>query len=189
MVCGELMAHCKSLLMLGDSLVEWGDWDVLLPRFRVNARGTAGEFLEDLAVRLASELEADACYDFILVMSGTNNLLAGDRFFPAILQSMLPRIAAMCPQSEVVLNSLMPMNLPGLPVDDVSAVNGELKKIAENSGCLFLDMEKPFQEQCLPITRPGFLQDGVHLSTHGYQVWASAISRCLVSGDQSNENS
>ena len=36
------MTHKKSLLMLGDSLVEWGDWDALLPDLAVISRGRAG---------------------------------------------------------------------------------------------------------------------------------------------------
>nr|MBP7517579.1 hypothetical protein [Desulfobulbus sp.] len=44
----------------------------------------------------------------------------------------------------------------------------------------FLDLVGPFTERCLPITLPGFLDDQVHLSSRGYQVWADEISRALA---------
>ncbi len=164
--------------MLGDSLVEWGDWPELLPSVRVINRGVAGEHVEELSVRLAAEVESIEDPDHILIMAGTNNLLMGNTFFPAVFRSMLPRLAALCPEADITLNSIMPMALPGLP-EQIAAVNRQLQEIAELAGCHFLDMVPACIEQCLPITRPCFLTDGVHLSTLGYQVWAGEIRRHL----------
>ena len=173
----------KTLLMLGDSLIEWGDWESLLPDIRVINRGIAGEHTEELSARLVSEIDAvvDAGTEpeYILLMTGTNNLLMGSPYFPAILGSMLPRLADLCPDSSITLNSLMPMQLRGLPQETVTATNNELRDAAKQSGCRFLDMTGPFTEQCLPVTKPCFLNDGVHLATRGYQVWAGAIKRHL----------
>jgi lysophospholipase L1-like esterase len=70
--------------------------------------------------------------------------------------------------------------MPIVPARDIEEVNRELARVAANlENCFFLDLVGPFTEQCLPITHPGFLNDNVHLSTRGYQVWAGAISRCL----------
>ena len=165
----------KTLLMLGDSLVEWGDWQALLPEFAVINRGIAGEHVENLAARLSEDVLSAPAPDHILIMSGTNNLLMGSLFFPAIFTSMLPRLAALRPGAEITLNAIMPMALPGLPADTIARANRELAAVAEKNNCSFLDLTIPFTEQCLPITRPCFLADGVHLSTRGYQVWAGEI--------------
>ena len=89
--------------MLGDSLIEWGDWANLLPDFQVINRGIAGEYTEELSARLVSEIDAvvDAGEEpeYILIMTGTNNLLTGNPYFPVILGSMLPRLIDLCPQS------------------------------------------------------------------------------------------
>ncbi len=164
--------------MLGDSLVEWGDWQELLPDIQVINRGYAGEFVEELAARLGMEIETAPDFDHILIMSGTNNLLMGNRFFPSIFRSMLPRLSSLCPDSRITLNSIMPMAVYGLS-ETIAETNLELQDIAEQSGCLFLDMVPAYTEQCLPITRPCFMADGVHLSTLGYQVWADEIRKHL----------
>jgi len=173
----------KKLLMLGDSLIEWGDWESLLPEIQVINRGIAGEHTEDLSARLVSEIDAiiDAGTEpeYILLMTGTNNLLMGSPYFPVILGSMLPRLTDLCPSSSITLNSLMPMQLLGLTQESVTAANNELRGTAKRSGCRFLDMTGPFTEQCLPVTKPCFLNDGVHLATRGYQVWAGAIRKHL----------
>jgi lysophospholipase L1-like esterase len=167
----------NTLLMIGDSLVEWGDWNTLLPDLRIINRGVAGEHTEELSARLVREIDSIQEPDHILIMSGTNNLLMGSPYFPAILTGMLPRLKSLCPKSVITLNSIMPMRFKGLAEEAVTAINLELRDIAERNNCRFLDMVKPFTEQCLPITKPCFLNDGVHLATRGYQVWAGEIKR------------
>lgn len=170
------------LLLLGDSLAEWGDWSALLPPELVAInRGRAGELTEELSARLFFELDQLPEPDFILLVSGTNNLLSGNLHFTAIFQTMLPRLAAFCPKSRIIVNAIMPMRLAELPQDSITTVNHELCQIAAEHGCHFLDMTKPFYEYCLPVTRPCFLNDGVHLSTLGYQIWAREISRLCLS--------
>lgn len=166
------------LLMLGDSLVEWGDWEKHLPGVAVVNRGIAGEMTEELSARLIDEIEDCPDPDAVLVQSGTNNLLMGYMFFPAIFTTMIQRLRLFYPHTPLIICSLTPM--PIVAVQDIEQINRELSQAAAGvDNCRFLDLVGPFHEQCLPITHPGFLADQVHLSTRGYQVWAGAISRCL----------
>lgn len=166
------------LLMLGDSLVEWGNWAKHLPDVAVVNRGIAGEMTEELSARLMDEIEDCPDPDAVLVQSGTNNLLMGYMFFPAIFSTMMQRLHLCYPQTPLILCSLMPM--PAAPLHEIEAVNRELAKVAAaTERCIFLDLVEPFNTYCLPITHPGFLTDQVHLSTRGYQVWAREIARCL----------
>ncbi len=168
----------RQLLMLGDSLVEWGDWASLLPEVAVINRGRAGEMTEELASRLMDEFETCHDPDAILIESGTNNFLSGFMIFPAMLTTMLMRLRACYPDAPIILSSLMPLPLAALR--DITKVNEELAEAAEaTENCHFLDTVPPFQKFCLPITKPGFLNDQVHLSTHGYLVWAQAIRELL----------
>lgn len=166
------------LLMLGDSLVEWGNWSRHLPGVLVINRGIAGEMTEELSARLMDEMEDCPDPDAVLIQSGTNNLLMGYMFFPAIFTTMMQRMRLFYPKTPLILCSLMPM--PAASVHEIEQVNQELARVATSiDNCVFLDLVQPFQERCLPITHPGFLADQVHLSTRGYQVWADAISQCL----------
>lgn len=168
----------KTILMLGDSLVEWGDWQELLPEYHIVNRGMAGESIEGLAARLVQELNDAPEPDAILLQSGTNNLLLGYPHFPAVYTGMLPTIRAFIPDTPIIISSLMPM--PVVPEHELADVNDQLRDLTEETDlCWFLDMVPPFMEKCLPITQPGFLNDQVHLSTRGYQVWAAEIKSCL----------
>ncbi|WP_028583584.1 GDSL-type esterase/lipase family protein [Desulfogranum mediterraneum] len=168
----------KTILMLGDSLLEWGDWERLLPEFKVNNRGMAGESCEGLAGRLIGELSEAEVPQAILLQSGTNNLLMGSPHFPAIFATMVPTIRAFFAEPPIIISSLMPM--PIVPSHVLAEVNDQLREISQQTeNCIFLDMVPPFNERCLPITHPGFLNDQVHLSTRGYLVWAEEIKACL----------
>lgn len=174
--------------MLGDSLVEWGDWQKLLPSVSVINRGIAGEPTEGLAARLVQEVDLNPLPDVILVQSGTNNLLFGNLHFPAIFESMMPLLQALCPTTPLILCSLMPM--PAAAAHDINTVNERLEEIAnQTKKCTFMDLVQPFNEQCLPITHPGFLNDQVHLSTRGYQVWAGEINAALKALQSSSPES
>ncbi|PIE58776.1 MAG: hypothetical protein CSA33_01100 [Desulfobulbus propionicus] len=167
-----------TVLMLGDSLVEWGDWAKLLPKYQVINRGMAGETTEGLAGRLIPELTSMPEPDAILLQSGTNNLLMGNPHFPAIYSSMVPTIRTLISGAPILISSLMPM--PIVRRELLDKVNNALRDLAETTdNCYFIDVVPSFLEQCLPITHPGFLTDQVHLSTRGYQVWAAAIESHL----------
>ncbi|NLX19952.1 MAG: hypothetical protein GXY53_11845 [Desulfobulbus sp.] len=166
------------LLMLGDSLVEWGNWSKHLPGVLVINRGIAGEMTEELAARLTDEMEDCPDPDAVLVQSGTNNLLMGYMFVPAIFSTMMQRMRLFYPRIPLILCSLMP--IPAAPAHEIAQINRELEHVASSiDNCVFLDLVPPFHEQCLPITHPGFLADQVHLSTRGYQVWGKTIALCL----------
>lgn len=168
-----------TLLMLGDSLVEWGDWQRFLPGVTVVNRGLAGEMTNELAARLHDEMAACPTPEAVLVQSGTNDLLFGDLYFPFIFATMLPRLRLCYPHQPIIVCSLAPM--PIVSAADLAQVNqGLAQAVADVDNGHYLDLVGPFSERCLPITHPGFLNDQVHLSTRGYQVWADEISRCLA---------
>ena len=169
----------ETLLMLGDSLIEWGDWESLLPDYRIINRGFAGETVGGLAARLADEINMVDEPDRIVILSGTNDLLMGDQSFPAIFETMLPRLQLMCPETEIILVGLAPLQMALQMTDEI---NLRLADIAMDSGCRFLDLFEPFHMQCRPVGNPCFLPDGVHFSPHGYRVFGTALAAMLKTG-------
>ena len=173
----------KTLLLLGDSLLEWGDWDELLPDYVTINRGSAGETVGELAARLGWEVESIEEPDYVFVMSGTNNLLMGDRSFPSVFETMLPRLKALQPDSVISVISLAPMSLPWVKGGEIEAVNREIEKIAKTAGCLYLELAPFFELHCRPVGNPCFMTDGVHFSPHGYRVLARAMKEHIQSRD------
>jgi len=169
----------ESVLLLGDSLIEYGDWEILLPNYRTINRGSAGETVGGLAGRLVDDINSMDDPDWIVILSGTNNLLMGDHTFPAVFETMLPLLRQFCPQTEITVIGLAPMQMVLNAVDDA---NSWLEKIALEAECRFLDLSGPFHLQCRPVGNPCFLMDGVHFGPHGYKVLAGAVGDMLKTG-------
>jgi lysophospholipase L1-like esterase len=169
----------ERILLLGDSLIEYGDWSGLLPEYRTMNRGIAGETTGELAGRLGRELDLDKDPEHIVILSGTNDLLMGDVSFPAVFETMLPLLRQFCPESAVTVVGLAPMTLPGLVPVRISRANQALAGAAQSAGCGFLDPAPEFALHCRPVGNPCFLLDGVHFSPHGYGVLANALREHL----------
>jgi lysophospholipase L1-like esterase len=169
----------KTLLLLGDSLVEFGAWNELLPGYLTINRGVSGETVGELSARLGWEVERTSEPDHIFIMSGTNNLLMGDLSFPAVFATMLPRLKQLEPEAGITVISLAPMSLPFIHADTLESVNSELRETADRSDCLFLGLATSFDLYCRPVGNPCFLPDGVHFSPHGYTVLAAAAREHL----------
>ena len=120
-----------------------------------------------LAGRLADEVENVDEPERVIVLSGTNDLLMGDQNFPAVFETMLPRLRQLCPGSDIIVVGLAPMQMV---LNLVEEMNSRLMEIAERSGCRFLDIIEPFHLHCRPVGNPCFFMDGVHFSPHGYRV-------------------
>ena len=169
----------ESILLLGDSLIEYGDWSSLLPGYRAMNRGLAGETVGELAGRLGQELDLDRDPHHIVILSGTNDLLIGDVTFPAVFETMLPLLRQFCPESVVTVVGLAPMTVPGLAPARIFEANRALAGTALAASCGFLDPGSEFALHCRPVGNPCFLMDGVHFSPHGYRVLANAIRNHL----------
>ena len=168
----------KRLLLLGDSLFEFGNWNALLPDFFVMNRGIAGETLGELSWRLADELMESPGQDAIVLQSGTNDVWNQEPTYPAVWHTFLPRLRALadCP---IVVCGLAPGGLA--PLARIRELNQEVARLAERTAdCVFLDLVPPLlaAREADPA-HPLFLGDGVHFSAAGYKVWASALNACL----------
>ena len=161
------------LLMLGDSLIDYGEWHRRLPGYRVISSGIPGERTEGLLNRLPLRLPAGAP-DGIVIMSGTNNIVFGDLGFVDLLARIITLLRASCHNSEIVITSLLPYEIPGL-IDAVHAANQQLAFICEEQGCHFFDLCSPFENSFSEL----FDFDGVHLSNLGYRLWASRLDEYL----------
>lgn len=169
----------QRVLLLGDSLIEYGDWETLLPACRPINRGIAGETTGELAARIGGEIIRAQDPDLVVVLSGTNDLLMGDLNFPWIFATMLPRLRQLCEDAPVIVVGLAPMQMVR---DAVAEVNSRLEKVALETGCRFLDLVHRFELHCRPVGNPCFLMDGVHFSPHGYKVLADALAGSLKTG-------
>ena len=161
------------LLMLGDSLIDYGEWHRRLPGYRVISSGIPGERTEGLLHRLPPDLPGYSP-DAIVIMSGTNNIVFGDIGFVDLLGQIASLLRSRYPAAEIMITSLLPYEIPGL-IDAIQAANQQLSFICKERGCRFFDLCSLFEQSFEEL----FDFDGVHLSNSGYRLWAFHLDEYL----------
>jgi lysophospholipase L1-like esterase len=168
------------LLFIGDSLIEFYDWERRFPGYEVFNCGIAGETVEGLFSRLPSVLEKVAKPDFVFIMTGINNMAMADRDFAATYRKMIGLIKAKSPSSEIFVHSLLPVLIPFISNNEIRQMSLELRRMAGEEKVSFVDMRTLFLD---PAGRPiaaYLLEDGVHVSKEGYSVWSAEIEKLLL---------
>lgn len=166
------------LLMLGDSLIDYGEWQRRMQNHRVVSSGVPGERTEELQRRIDCLPPVMSSADHpaaIIIMSGTNNIVFGDLRFIEILEHIVGALQQRYPDAHILLTSLLPYRLPGL-IDDIQAANEQIKAVCAETGCRYFDLYHEFNKSCERL----FDYDGVHLSNQGYRLWAAALERILA---------
>ena len=168
-----------NLFFLGDSIIEFHDWQKEFPDHRAVNLGRAGETAEELLARLDTILALQPPPDWLLVMTGTNNVCMEDFTFPSTIAEIIESAQARLPATTITVNSLLPIELPYLAENTVARTNAIIQEIATSRHVHFLDGHAALTDQSGHI-RPGVLSlDGVHLGEYGYRLWALEIEKHL----------
>ena len=104
-------------------------------------------------------------------MIGTNDLLIGNDDFLSQLKNILIQLSHDYPMAEILVNGLLPMDLPNLPYNSVSSLNTHIEAITMRTGCCFLDIHRRF----VGSDKQLFQEDGVHITAAAYAIWERAL--------------
>jgi len=165
----------KRLLFIGDSLVEFFDWQQRFPGHEVISLGVAGETVEGLHARLDHIIGSEIRPDMVFIMTGINNAAMEDYGFVATYEKVVARLKKSYPAAEVFINSLLPVRLPWFADVTIPRLNKRLRQVAAENGIEYLDIHRLFSE-CENLL---LLEDGIHLNTEGYRVWSRAVADLL----------
>ncbi|UCE79336.1 MAG: hypothetical protein JSV13_01505 [Nitrospiraceae bacterium] len=173
------MAKKKRLLFIGDSLIEFFDWEQRFPEHIVYNRGIAGETVGDLLSRLDRVMNSIEQPDRIFIMTGINNLAMGDGGFVSLYQRVLERIRKIWPHTHVYIHSLLPVLFPMISNDEIIEVNDKLKKIAKEEDVEYINIHATFLDGKERPIAAYLLEDGVHVSDEGYKAWSDVIEQII----------
>ena len=168
----------QKLMLVGDSMIEFFDWQERFPELEVNNLGRSGESVEELRTRAQDIVERYGAPDLVLVMIGTNNVAMENFTFLTAYEDILETFIDAYPEAALVVNSLLPMELGYLAPDTVSRINSSLKSVAAANGILYLDAWSAMVDKSGRVLEE-ILEDEVHLTHQGYRVWAAELEKLL----------
>ena len=161
-------------LFIGDSLIEFFNWQKRFPDRKIHNFGSAGETAEGLLARLPKIIRRFEVPELVMIMIGTNNLAMEDYGFPVTYTGIIGLLQENYPQATIVMTSLLPVQLYFLG-EAVPRINRRLQSVAREKNIIYLDLYPLFLGPDGKPIREYFDIDGVHLSDQGYETWARAI--------------
>jgi lysophospholipase L1-like esterase len=160
----------SNFLFLGDSLIADFDWQARMHHFQIMNYGIPGETVQGLRNRIASISSEIEPPELILVMIGTNNLIIEDYSFLESLRQITIQLTSLYPTAEVIINSLLPCQLPWVKMEVLQRVNQAVEAMTQQTGSCYLDMFGKFKP-----TPEFFQEDGIHLTPKSYDLWSKCI--------------
>ena len=177
-----------SVVFLGDSLTEEGNWSAYFGKSTIKNRGIGGDRTYNVLSRLDGVIRLAP--EKLFLMVGVNDLGEG-RKIPEIVadySKILERITKELPAAKVFVQSALPIStrrLDGAPDTITNArimsLNQELKKLAQQYKMTYIDLYP------LMLNQRGDLMDdatydGLHLSAKGYKIWMGAVAQYVREG-------
>lgn len=142
-----------------------------MPSYQIDNMGVPDMVAAELLASLPKIRQQVQCADVIMVMIGTNDLLAGNYEFINTLKKIIVQLSRDYPTAEVIVSSLFPMDLPNLPDSTITNLNSHIEAFTMQTGCCFLDTHSRFSDSEHSI----FLEDGVHITEEAYEIWARTL--------------
>jgi len=165
------------VLFVGDSITEGGDWAGLFPSVPTANHGVGWDTIDGVKARLPQIILNNP--DKIFIMIGTNdigyNSEAAD--MAAKLEGVIQGLRSSRPEAELFLQSVLPREESKIGI--VAPINMEFAKLATDKNITFINLTSNFSDPKGRL-RAELTNDGLHLNSAGYAVWAEAIRSSVV---------
>ncbi len=169
----------KRIAFIGDSLTEYFDWQSRFPEYDVMNLGIAGEIVEGLLGRIDRIISSIKNPDYIFIMTGINNIAMEDFDILEPYKRIVSELSSKFKDAVIVVQSILPVNLYWIDNSVIKALNKNLQDIAKEFKAEYLDVFPLFVDSNGRPNGEYLLDDGVHSSDKGYDVWAKVVEEFL----------
>lgn len=179
----QLTLEKGSIIFLGDSITEYGQWEELMNHPKVKNRGIAGDTSWGLLRRLEDITSAQPKAIFLMI--GVNDFLFTDN--AEIIDNynkIVQQIKAASPDCQLFIQSILPVNseVKNTVFDNkrIVEVNSAIQKIAQQEGLKYLDIHQQLLDKNGRLDAK-FTADGVHINGAAYLIWKGMVSPYISS--------
>jgi beta-glucosidase len=179
------------ILFLGDSITQgWEDYgqDVWLQNFGENRAfnmGFRGDKVQHLLWRITNGELDNISPKITFLLIGTNNSEENTaRDIAEGINKNIEQIVKKLPKTKLIVFKIFPRGLANSKLRKITNEASEIvKKSVDNQTVFYLDINEYFLD-INSNTTIDIMYDGLHLTEHGYEIWANAISHLIQETDQ-----
>ncbi len=172
----------KDIVLLGNSITFWGDWNMLLASPRIKNRGIPGDNTFGVLERINEVTEGKPAKVFLLI--GINDLAKNipDSVIVRNYKQIIAQIEKGSPGTKIYFQTLLPtQNILNKrsPIynnnDRIRKINASIRELgALNKRVVIVDLYPHFADAGGRLKRE-YTWDGVHLNLAGYKRWAAIL--------------
>ena len=176
------------IVFVGSSTIQRWDTARYFPDLKIINRGISGSELVD-ALRYVDRIVLPYQPRLIVVYAGDNDISGGwiSEQVAVTFERFTRAVHAKLPQTRILYIAIKPSILRWTQIDRMRSTNAIIRAYCERDDRLaFIDFDTlmlGFDER---PRRELFVEDGLHLSPQGYQLWTNAI-RPLLNGPEATE--
>ncbi len=177
----QLPVQPGAIIFLGDSQTEQCEWQELFgSNLPILNRGIVGDHVDGVFGRLDEVLQHQPTQIFLLI--GVNDLLFGKPVsdIESRYREIVEKIIARSPASQLILESILPVNNSvknvGIQNAQIQALNARIARIAQDHALPFVDIYDSLTDANGNLS-PLYTEDGIHLNGAGYLVWKEQLLR------------
>lgn len=172
----------NDIVFLGNSITDGGEWNELFDMPNIKNRGIVSDTMDGVYRRLDQVLRGRPKRIFLLI--GINDVSHGHSVdtLAARYQKLVDKILADSPQTELILQSVMPINndfgrykaLRGRE-HVIPKFNKRIQQIAAERGLTYVDLWGALADPKSGKLKKKYTNDGLHLTGAGYKAWSKEI--------------
>jgi len=158
------------IVMLGDSITEFGPWQAMFPNIGVLNRGIGSDTTRGVIERLPEVMTRKPRAVFVMI--GVNDLRAGSQ--PEAVIGRIQQIATSLRTSGIapVLQSIL-YTADQAVNRSIRAVNVSIETWCSSNGCVYVDVNRALAPGGTLLSK--YTWDGLHLNGDGYAAWKDLI--------------
>ena len=166
-----------SIVFLGDSITEYGQWEELLNNSKVKNRGISGDTTWGLLRRLKGITSSQPKAIFLMI--GINDFLfIGQEKIIKNYSQIIQQIKSETPNSQLFIQSVLPVNSSVKKTvfdnEAITSLNKALRKSANKEGVTYLDIHQRLLDND-DVLKAEFTADGVHINGAAYMIWKQLV--------------
>lgn len=187
----DLSIDSNSVVFVGDSITDMGEWAEIFGSTDYKNRGIQGDNIKGVNDRIDNIAKQIPAKIFLLV--GTNDL-TNNTFDNGLIENyrnIIKNIKKASPETDIYVQSVLPVNDSFWVMGGISELAGrkqtnevtvefnkELKSISEQEDVTYINLFDSFTNEDGNL-KESLTIDGLHLSGEGYSLWKDSIKEFI----------
>jgi len=170
-----------SIIFLGDSITDIGEWSELFGYKTIKNRGISTDNTFGVLARLDETITLKPAKVFLMI--GINDLAkkTPDAIILKNIQRIANQLKQYSPNTKLIIQSILPTNNNFTEFmgyqnkdDHIIWLNNELSLFCTNNQFVFVDLYSLFKDENGKLNKR-YTYDGLHLNGEGYQLWKATL--------------